>query len=57
MVVQVSKNAHGTHGFAEWLMKYHGRPLTVPLEPGDYPLPTHVKWHVSEVFKGPARFV
>lgn len=56
MIVQVSKNAHGTHGFSEWLMKYHGKPLKRPQAPGDYPLPTHVKWHVREVFKGPARF-
>jgi putative restriction endonuclease len=27
MKVQVSEKAHGTSGFDEWLMKFHGEPL------------------------------
>ena len=57
MVVQVSRNAHGTVGFKEWLMKYHGKPLASPQAPTDYPTPNYVNWHIREVFKGPARLI
>jgi len=56
MTLMVSENAHGTSGFNEWLMKYHGKEIRPPQSPSYYPEPTFVTWHVREVFKGTARY-
>jgi len=54
--IQLSDQAHGTHGFAEWLGAYHGKPLRPPQRPSYHPEPTFVAWHVREVFQGEARY-
>lgn len=55
MKMQVSEAAHGTCGFNEWLMAYHGKEIRPPQRPSYYPEPGFVDWHVREVFKGFAR--
>ncbi|MCF6136529.1 phosphorothioated DNA-binding restriction endonuclease [Pseudalkalibacillus berkeleyi] len=52
----VAEDAHGTHGFDEWLMRYHGNPIREPVNPIYQPQETFLNWHVREVFKGPARY-
>ncbi|WP_349409955.1 phosphorothioated DNA-binding restriction endonuclease [Pseudalkalibacillus sp. SCS-8] len=52
----VAEEAHGTQGFNEWLMRYHGKPIRKPINPIYQPKETFLNWHVREVFKGPARY-
>lgn len=56
MVIKVSEKAHGTGGFDEWLLKFHGKLLKSPQRPTCYPKPQFTEWHIREVFKGPSRF-
>ncbi|WP_077212395.1 phosphorothioated DNA-binding restriction endonuclease [Bacillus dakarensis] len=53
----VSQDAHGTQGFEEWLMRYHGNVIKPPIETIYQPSSTYINWHVKEVFKGPERYV
>lgn len=53
--VRVSELVHGTKGFGEWLLAYHGQPLCEPKSPEYRPREDFVRWHQSEVFRGPAR--
>lgn len=53
----VSQDAHGTNGFDEWLMRYHGNEIFKPIETSYYPKDDFIYWHVKEVFKGPERYV
>lgn len=53
----VSQDAHGTNGFDEWLMRYHGNEIMNPIEESYYPKDDFIYWHVKEVFKGPARYI
>ncbi|GAU78659.1 phosphorothioated DNA-binding restriction endonuclease [Fusibacter sp. 3D3] len=50
--VIVSKRAHGTYGFDDWLMRYHGKEIRHPVEKWFYPDPEYIEWNVREVFKG-----
>ena len=52
----VAEGAHGTNGFEEWLMRYHGNELRTPIRPEYYPKDSFVNWHIREVFRGPARY-
>lgn len=52
----VSQDAHGTNGFVEWLMKFHGTKIRNPIEKIYEPNQSYVYWHVKEVFKGPERY-
>ena len=54
-VVLVSDQAHGTAGFGELLMAYHGGRLRAPQRPEWGPGPEHLAWHRREVFKGEPR--
>lgn len=54
---QVAETAHGTEGFQEWLMQYHGKELRPPQSPLYRPKKHYVNWHVREVFRGPARYL
>jgi putative restriction endonuclease len=54
-VLLVSDQAHGTTGFEEALLAYHGRPIRDPQRPAWRPHPGHLDWHGREVFKGAAR--
>ncbi len=57
MKIEVSEKAHGTSGFDEWLLKFHGKPIRQPQRPKYYPEPLFVHWHVREVFQGPSRYL
>ncbi|MGN8845336.1 phosphorothioated DNA-binding restriction endonuclease [Niallia sp. HCP3S3_B10] len=50
----VSQDAHGTHGFDEWLMRYNGEAIREPIQSYYYPDHSFLKWHVNEVFRGPS---
>ena len=52
MRMTVSERAHGTSGFQEWLMNFHGHSIRPPQRSDYYPGSTFVAWHVREVFKG-----
>ncbi len=53
--VVVSEEAHGSRGFQEWLMSFHGRELTLPIRRAYYPDNQYIAWHTREVFQGPGR--
>ena len=55
MAMHVSEAAHGTSGFNEWLMAYHGKEIRPPQRQSYCPEPQFIDWHVKEVFKGYAR--
>ena len=51
----VSDDAHGTAGFDEWLMRFHGEKLNFPQRQTYYPSENFTRWHVREVFQGEYR--
>ena len=53
---KVAEMAHGSQGFQEWLMRFHGKRIREPQKPQYQPAENYVDWHVKEVFKGPARY-
>jgi hypothetical protein len=53
--VVVSEQVHGSSGFEEWLLAFHGRPLRRPQRAEYLPAAEHLRWHWKEVFRGPAR--
>jgi putative restriction endonuclease len=56
MNVIVSESAHGTRGFQEWVIAFHGKPIRQAQRPTYYPDRIAVEWHVKEVFQGPGRY-
>lgn len=53
--ILVSDEAHGTIGFKEWLMDFHGEKINFPQRQSYYPDEDYIQWHVKEVFKGDYR--
>ena len=53
--ILVSDDAHGTKGFQEWLMDFHGQTINFPQRRSYYPEMDYVGWHVREVFQGDYR--
>ena len=53
--ILVSDDAHGTAGFHEWLMRFHGEKLNFPQRQIYYPNEDYTSWHVKEVFQGEYR--
>lgn len=53
----VAEQANGGDGFQQWLMRYHGKIIKLPINPSYQPANLFLSWHVREVFKGPARYV
>ncbi|MCI3921065.1 HNH endonuclease [Paenibacillus sp. TRM 82003] len=53
----VAEEAHGTRGFEDWLMRYHGQQLRKPIRPEYEPQVIFTDWHIKEVFRGPARYI
>ena len=51
----VSEDAHGSKGFEEWVMAFHGKKINPPLREYYFPDSKFVQWHVREVFQGPGR--
>jgi putative restriction endonuclease len=55
MRVSISEEAHGSKGFDEWVMAFHGKKIKPPLRDYYSPKADFVNWHVKEVFQGPGR--
>ena len=53
--ILVSDDAHGTKGFKEWLMDFHGKKINFPQRQSYHPEVEFIGWHVREVFKGDYR--
>lgn len=53
----VSQDAHGTNGFRELLLQFHGDRIKAPIERIYYPNDTYLNWHLREVFRGPERYI
>ena len=53
--VMVSDEAHGSVGFEEWLMRFHGEQISFPQRQSYYPHESFIDWHVREVFQGDYR--
>ena len=53
--ILVSEYAHGSIGFEEWLMEFHGEEINFPQRQAYYPREDFTGWHLREVFKGPYR--
>lgn len=53
--ILVSDDVHGTTGFQEWLMDFHGQKINYPQRESYYPKVEFIGWHVKEVFKGDYR--
>ena len=53
--ILVSKEADGSVGFQEWLMRFHGGEINFPQRQSYYPEVEFISWHVKEVFKGDYR--
>ena len=54
-VLVVSENATGTTGFEDWLMQFHGKPVSSPVRSSYSPRTEYTSWHIREVFRGKAR--
>ena len=54
-LVVVAEDAHGGESFRRWMLDYHGRPLASPASAAYRVAEPNAAWHLSEVFKGPAR--
>ena len=55
MELKVAERAHGTQGFEEWLMRYHGNTIRGPQRTQYQPAELYLNWHIREVFRGTAR--
>ena len=53
--ILVSDDAHGSVGFEEWLMRFHGEKINFPQRQSYYPASEFIGWHVREVFQGDYR--
>ena len=50
--ILVSDDAHGSVGFEEWLMRFHGEEINFPQRQSYYPHESFIDWHIREVFQG-----
>lgn len=53
--VLVSEDVHGQTGLDELLLRYRGQAIRSPQSSYRRPARVHTRWHVREVFRGPAR--
>ena len=53
--ILVSDDAHGSVGFQEWLMRFHGKKINFPQRQSYYPHGNFIGWHFREVFQGDYR--
>lgn len=53
----LSQRAHGTYGFEENLLRYHGNKINEPIEKSFTANVTYILWHQKHVFKGPERSI
>lgn len=50
--IMVSDRAHGSQGFDQWLLRFHGHQIQPPQRVSYLPDQSFRNWHVREVFKG-----
>ena len=50
--ILVSEEAHGSVGFQEWLMRFHGEQINFPQRQSYQPHESFIDWHIREVFQG-----
>ena len=50
--ILVSEEVHGSVGFAEWLMRFHGETINFPQRQSYQPHESFIDWHIREVFQG-----
>ena len=50
--ILVSEEIHGSVGFEEWLMRFHGETLNFPQRQSYQPHESFIDWHIREVFQG-----
>lgn len=55
--VLISEHLHGSQGFRENLLQFHGQSIRSPQNPYYLPELKYLLWHEREVFKGPARWL
>ena len=53
--IMVSDEAHGSEGFQEWLMRFHGETINFPQRQSYQPHESFIDWHIREVFQGDYR--
>jgi putative restriction endonuclease len=53
--ILVSDDVHGSVGFEEWLMRFHGETISFPQRRSYYPHESFIDWHIREVFQGDYR--
>ena len=53
--ILVSDDVHGSVGFEEWLMGFHGETISFPQRRSYYPHESFIDWHIREVFQGDYR--
>ena len=53
--ILVSDDAHGSVGFEESLMRFHGETISFPQRQSYYPHESFIDWHIREVFQGDYR--
>ena len=50
--ILVSEEVHGSVGFQEWLMRFHGEQINFPQRQSYQPHESFIDWHIREVFQG-----
>ena len=50
--ILVSEEVHGSVGFEEWLMRFHGETINFPQRQSYQPHESFIDWHIREVFQG-----
>ena len=53
--ILVSEEVHGSVGFQEWLMRFHGEEINFPQRQSYQPHASFIDWHIREVFQGDYR--
>ena len=53
--ILVSEEVHGSVGFQEWLMRFHGEQINFPQRQSYQPHASFIDWHIREVFQGDYR--
>jgi putative restriction endonuclease len=53
--ILVSDDVHGSVGFQEWLLRFHGEQINFPQRQSYYPHESFIDWHIREVFQGDYR--
>ena len=55
--IHISQKIHGSSGVIDWLLRHHNEQIRKPQHPSYYANQDYLRWHRSEVFKGPPRYI